>query len=63
MPGSVQTLLIVTTDIALVKIVTTAKWADGVERGDTVTLTGTVKAHTDYQGKKQTVLTRARREG
>ena len=65
MPGTTQILIIVTTDTGLVKIVTTAQWAyeDQVERGALITLTGTVKAHAEYDGKKQTVLTRAKLVG
>ena len=62
MPGTTQVLIIVTTSTGLVKIVTTAGWAyeDDIDRGAHVTLTGTVKAHAEYEGKKQTVLTRAK---
>lgn len=62
MPGTTQILIIVTTDVGLVKVVTTAGWAyeDDIDRGAHVTLTGTVKAHAEYEGKKQTVLTRAK---
>lgn len=40
-------------------------WASsvtGLDEGDAVTLTGTVKAHEEYQGKKETVVTRAKFE-
>lgn len=41
-----------------VKTYSTAKWAWEVERGDTLTLTGTVKKLDEYEGTKQTVLAR-----
>ncbi len=37
---------------------TTSKWAWAVNRGDTLTVTGTVKDLTEYDGTKQTVLAR-----
>lgn len=43
---------------AVVKIFTTAAWAWDVEQGDEITVTGTVKAHEEYHGTKQTVLVR-----
>ena len=43
------------------KMYTTAGWAYEVEAGDEVTLTATVKAHAEYRGAKQTVVTRAKR--
>lgn len=43
---------------AVVKMTTAAGWSDGVKRGDTVTVTATVKAHTEWNGTRQTVLTR-----
>ncbi|HEY3409009.1 MAG TPA: hypothetical protein VGK53_12620, partial [Propionicimonas sp.] len=42
-------------------LVTAAAWAYRVERGEQITLTGTVKAHTEWRGLRQTVLTRASR--
>lgn len=45
---------------AVVKLTTTAGWSDTVHRGDTLTLTGTVKAHTEWNGTRQTVLSRAK---
>ena len=39
----------------------TASWAFGVERGDEVTIDGTVKSQQEYQGAKQTTLTRTKR--
>jgi hypothetical protein len=46
---------------AVAKLVSSARWAYSVERGDRITVTGTVKAHTEWRGTKQTVLTRATR--
>lgn len=40
------------------KTYTTAKWAWEVERGTTLTVTGTVKKLDEYEGTKQTVLAR-----
>ena len=39
----------------------TASWAFGVERGDEVIIDGTVKSQQEYQGAKQTTLTRTKR--
>ena len=38
----------------------TAAWVWGVHAGDTVTVTGTVKAHDEWDGEKRTVLTRTK---
>jgi hypothetical protein len=46
----------------IVKTFTTASWSRDVEVGHTVTLTATVKAHEDYEGTKQTSITRAKKE-
>lgn len=43
------------------KMFTTAAWAWEIEQGDGITVTGVVKDHEDYQGIKQTVLTRPKR--
>lgn len=40
------------------KVFTTAAWVWEIEQGDEITVTATVKAHEDYQGIKQTALTR-----
>lgn len=37
---------------------TSASWAFDVEQGDTVTIAGTVKEHSEYRDVKQTVLAR-----
>lgn len=47
----------------IVKTFTTAQWAWDVEEGQMVTLTATVKEHEDYNGTKQTNVTRAKKVG
>ena len=54
-------MLIVDCGTAMAKMVTAAAWAYPVEVGDRLTVTGTVKAHTEWNGTKQTVLTRPKR--
>lgn len=54
-----RALIVVDSGTALAKIVTSAAWAYEVGRGDQITVAGTVKAHTEWRGTKQTVLTRA----
>jgi len=51
-------LLILDCGTAVAKMTTAASWAYRVKVGDPLTLTGTVKAHTVWNGAKQTVLTR-----
>ena len=51
-------LIILTAPHGIAKMFTTAAWAYDVNRGDEVTVTGTVKAHETYNGTRQTVLTR-----
>jgi len=55
-------LVIVEGDNFVAKMFTTAGWSesDSADVDKTVTLTGTVKAHDEYNGTKQTVLTRAK---
>ncbi len=53
-----QVLLIIDAGTAVAKTTTTAAWAYHVKVGDQITVTGTVKAHTEWRGLKQTVLTR-----
>ncbi len=55
-PDSV--LLVVDCGTAVAKMTTAAAWAYPLKVGDSLTLTGTVKAHTEWNGIKQTVLTR-----
>jgi hypothetical protein len=56
-----RVLIVVDAGAAMVKIVTAAAWAHDVERGEQVTLAGTVRAHSEWRGIRQTVLTRAAR--
>jgi len=58
-PDSV--LLVVDAGTSIAKMTTAATWAYDVNKGDTLTLTGTVKAHTEWRGSKQTVLVRPTR--
>lgn len=53
-------LVIVETGEHVAKLFTSARWADDVAEGDTITVTGTVKGHQEYEGTRQTVMTRAR---
>ena len=50
-------LLVVDCGNAVAKM-TTAAWAYGVHVGDPLSVTGTIKAHTEWNGIKQTVLSR-----
>ncbi len=54
-------LLVLDTGTTIAKMTTAATWAHDVRKGDTLTLTGTVKAHTEWRGTKQTVLVRPAR--
>jgi len=58
-PASV--LLVVDCGTAVAKMTTAAAWAYGVHVGDPLTVTGTVKAHTEWNGIKQTVLARPKK--
>lgn len=49
-------LVIVEVDGSEVKFFSQAQWAWDAEKGQTLTLTGTVKRHGEYQGVKQTEL-------
>lgn len=51
-------LVIVENDQTVAKMFTTAKWSFEVAQGEEITITGTVKDHEEYQGVKQTILTR-----
>lgn len=53
-----QVLLVVDCGTAFAKMTTAAAWAYPLKVGDPLTVTGTVKAHTEWNGIKQTVLTR-----
>lgn len=53
-----RALIVIDTETARVKFVTASwRWYQ-VKRGDQITISGTVKAHTEWRGTKQTVLTR-----
>ncbi|MCA0253591.1 MAG: hypothetical protein LCH76_15145 [Actinobacteria bacterium] len=56
-----QALLVIDCGTAVAKTITSATWAYPIERGDQVTITGIVKAHQEYRGVPQTVLTRPKR--
>lgn len=55
-----RTLLIVDCGTAHVKMITSARWAHNVRRGEQLTIIGTVKAHTEDLGAPLTVLSRPR---
>ena len=59
--GSSKLIVIETPEREAVKLFTSANWAWGVERDETVTVTGTVKSFDNYDGKPQTVLSRPKR--
>lgn len=54
-------LLILDCGTAVAKMTTAASWAYQVKVGDPLTVTGTVKAHSVWNGVKQTVLTRPKK--
>ncbi|MCC6496514.1 MAG: hypothetical protein IT193_09685, partial [Propionibacteriaceae bacterium] len=56
-----QLLLILDCGAAVAKMITSAAWAYDTKPGEQLTVTGTVKAHTEYRGVPQTVLVRPRR--
>jgi hypothetical protein len=56
-----RALIVLDTGEALVKFVTSAAWAYLVQRGDHLSITGTITAHTAWRGRDQTVLTRVSR--
>lgn len=51
--------LLILRDVATGKVLKTVVGARGLERGDQVTVSGTVKSHDHYKGQDQTVLGRA----
>ena len=51
-------LVVVDTAEGTVKMFTTAKWTDDFSEGDRVSIVGTVKAHDEYEGHRQTMLAR-----
>lgn len=56
-----RALVVVDDGMVLAKFVTSAAWTYDVERGDQITVIGTVKAHAEWRGARQTVLTRVTR--
>ena len=54
-------LIILDCGTAVAKMTTAASWAYQVKVGDPLRVTGTVKAHTVWNGVKQTVLTRPKK--
>lgn len=58
--GPDRQLLVLDCGDAIAKTITSAGWAADVHVGDTLTVTGTVKAHDSYHDQPQTVLTRTK---
>lgn len=56
-----QVMLVVDCGSAVAKMTTSAGWAYPVRVGDSLTVTGTVKAHTEWNGIKQTLLSRPKK--
>jgi hypothetical protein len=56
--GASRLMIVAVGDGDRVKMFTTAAWAWDVGVDETVTLTGTVKAHEEYQGRRETLLVR-----
>jgi len=56
-----QVMLVVDCGTAVVKATTAAAWAYEIQVGDPLTVAGTVKAHTEWRGLKQTVLSRPKK--
>ena len=54
-------LVVVESGTTVAKTFTSAAWAWEVAQGDEVTITGTVKAHEEYNGAKETIITRPKR--
>lgn len=59
--GTSRLIVIETPKREAVKVFTTASWAWGIERGEALTVTGAIKAHTVYEGRAQTQLVRPKR--
>lgn len=53
-------LVVVLTEGGVVKMFTAAAWSDGVEVGSLVRLVGTVKEHGEYNGRRETTMTRVK---
>lgn len=58
--GTSRLVVLVTAERVTVKTFTTAGWAWEVDKGDTVTITGTVKKNEEYKGVTASVLTRCK---
>lgn len=56
--GKQKLVVIKTDDYSVAKMITTADWAWGVDFDEVLTVTATVKDHTEYNGLPQTVLSR-----
>jgi len=56
-----QVMLVIDCGTAVMKTTTAAAWAYQIKVGDPLTVTGTVKAHTQWRGLKQTVLSRPKK--
>lgn len=54
-------LVIIESGTTVAKTFTAAAWAWDVAQGDEITITGTVKAHEEFNDTKETVLTRPKR--
>lgn len=59
--GTTSRLVIIRTATATLKVISAASWAYEADHGETITITGTVKAHDTYRDQQQTVLTRTKR--
>lgn len=59
--GKSSRIVVVDTGSAFVKMTTTALWAWDVEKGEKITVTGTIKAHKEWNGMPQTILLRPKR--
>ena len=51
-------LIILDCETSVAKMVTGASWAYDVERGDEITVTGTIRKHEDWHGTPQTLIVR-----
>jgi hypothetical protein len=59
--GKCSRIIVVDTGKAFVKMTTTALWAWGVEKGEEITVTGTVKTHKEWSGMPQTIVKRPKK--
>lgn len=51
-------MIILDCETSVAKMITGASWAYDVERGDQITITGTIRKHEDWHGTPQTVIVR-----